>query len=114
MAQLVLKIISNNYLFLMKFMLILSVFLKKVECDSIKNNSSYTEKYQSHIPCSFAYKVVCIDNRFSKKVVLYRGKNAVYKFIEAILSEYSYCRGVIRNILIRILLCIQKKKKEFS
>ena len=63
--------------------------LKRVECDSIKNNSSCTEKYQSHIPCSFAYKVVCIDNKFSKKVVLYRGKNAVYKFIEAILSDYS-------------------------
>ena len=47
---------------------------KKVECDSIKNDSSYTEKYQSHILCSFSYKVVCIDNKFSKKVVLYRGK----------------------------------------
>ena len=42
--------------------------LKKVECDSIKNNSSYAEKYQSHIPCRFASKVVCIDNKFSKKV----------------------------------------------
>ena len=59
----------------------------------LKSNSSYTEKYQSHIPCSFTYKVVCIDNKFSKNVVLYRGKNAVYKFIEAILSEYKYCRG---------------------
>ena len=60
--------------------------LEIVECDSI-------EKYQSHIPCSFVYKVVCINNKFSKKVVLYRGKDAVYKFIEAIRSEYSYCRG---------------------
>ena len=58
----------------------------------LKNNSLYKEKYQSDIPCSFAYKVVCTDNKFSKKVVLYRGKNAVYKFIEAIPSEYSYCR----------------------
>ena len=33
-----------------------------------KNNSSYTEKYQDHIPCSFAYKVVCVDNIFSKKL----------------------------------------------
>ena len=41
---------------------------------SDKNNSSYTEKYQDHIPCSFAYKIVCLDNKFSKKVVLYRGK----------------------------------------
>ena len=39
-----------------------------------KNNGSYTEKYQDRIPCSFVYKVVCIDNEFSKKVVLYRGK----------------------------------------
>ena len=44
--------------------------LKGVQ-SSDKNNSSYTEKYQDHIPCSFAYKVVCIDNKFSKNVVLY-------------------------------------------
>ena len=41
---------------------------------SDKNNGSYNEKYQHHIPCSFAYKVPCVDNKFSKKVVLYRGK----------------------------------------
>ena len=35
---------------------------------------SYTRKYQDHIPCSFAYKVVCINDKFSKDVVLYRGK----------------------------------------
>ena len=26
---------------------------------------SYTKKYHEHVPCSFAYKVVCIDDRFS-------------------------------------------------
>ena len=57
-----------------------------------KNDTSYTKKYQGHIPCSFAYKVVCIDHRFSKPVVLYRGKNAVNKFIEVILKEYDYCK----------------------
>ena len=49
---------------------------------SNKNNGSYTEKNQDHIPCSFAYKVACVDNKFSKKVVLYRGKNAAYRFIK--------------------------------
>ena len=58
-----------------------------IECDS---NSSYIRKYQDHIPCSFADKVVCIDNRFSKKVVLHRGKDTVYKFIKSILNEYNY------------------------
>ena len=42
---------------------------------------SYTAKYQDHIPCSFAYKLVCVNDNFSKDVLLYRGKNAVYKFI---------------------------------
>ena len=37
---------------------------------------SNTNKYHNHVPCSFAYKVVCIDNRFSKRIVIYRGENA--------------------------------------
>ena len=35
---------------------------------SDKNNGSYTERYQDHVPCSFDYKVVCADNKFSKKM----------------------------------------------
>ena len=40
----------------------------------INNDILYTRKYQDHIPCSFAYKVVCVDNKYSKKIVLYRGR----------------------------------------
>ena len=47
--------------------------LKGVQ-SNYKNNSLYTEKYQDHMPCSFAYKAVCINNKFSRKVVLYRDK----------------------------------------
>ena len=47
------------------------------------------KKYHDHIPCSFAYKVVCIDDKFSKPIVVYRGKNAAYEFIKAIFNEYS-------------------------
>ena len=72
----------------LKSMLILNVCIKS----SDKNNGSYTEKYQDHIPCSFAYKFVCFDNKFSKRVVLYRGKKAAYRFIEIILEEYDNCK----------------------
>ena len=48
---------------------------------------SCTKKYHDHVPCSYAFKVVCIDNRFSKPIVVYRGKNAAYEFIKAILEE---------------------------
>ena len=47
-------------------------YLLKGVKSSDKNNGSCTGKYQDHIPCIFAYKVVCIDNKFSKKVVLYK------------------------------------------
>ena len=55
-------------------------------------NTSYTEKYQDHIPCNFAYHVVCIDDKFNKPVVFCRGKNAVNKFIETFLEEYEYSK----------------------
>ena len=37
---------------------------------------SYRKKYQDHIPCSFAYKIVCVDDRFTKRTVVYTGENA--------------------------------------
>ena len=59
---------------------------------------AYTQKkYQDHISYCFVYKVVCIDNKFTKKIVLYRGKSTVYRFIEAILEEYDYCKKTIKN-----------------
>ena len=78
---------------------------------NVKNNGSYTEKYQDHVPCSFAYKVVCVDNIFSKKDVLYRGKNAVYKFIEAILKEYDYCKKMIKKHFNKNLIMSSEEEK---
>ena len=58
---------------------------------------SYKKKYQDHVLCSFAYKVVCVDDRFTKPIVVYRGENAAYEFIKAILKEYKYCRKVMNK-----------------
>ena len=42
----------------------------------------------------FAYKFVCVDDRFIKPIVVHRGENIVYEFIKAILTEYKYCRKI--------------------
>ena len=36
--------------------------------DNVKQNPNepYTEKYQKHVTCSYGYKLVCVDNKFSK------------------------------------------------
>ena len=67
--------------------------LKRFQRNDRNNNTTYTEKYQEHIPCSFVY----IDDRFSKPVNLYRGKNAVNKFIETVLTEMKYCKKIIKK-----------------
>ena len=87
--------------------------LKGVQSND-KNNSSYTKKYQDHIPCSFACKVVCIDDKFSKKVVLYRGKNAVYRFIESILKERSYCQKIIKKHFYKNLVMSAEDEERFQ
>ena len=51
---------------------------------------SYSKKYQDHVPCSFAYKIVCIGYRFTKPIVVFRGENGVLK-------EYKYCKKVMNK-----------------
>ena len=84
--------------------------LKKVKC----NEGSYTEKYQNHIPCSFAYKIVCIDDRFTKPIVVYRGENAAYEFIKAILKEYKYCKKVMNKHFNKNLIMSEEEEHLFQ
>ena len=52
-----------------------------------KINGSYTEKYQDHTPCSFAYKVVCVDNKFNKKVVFTEEKMLLSNLLKQFLKS---------------------------
>ena len=58
---------------------------KKMMQKDAGSNTSYTKKHQEHIPCSLSYKFVSIDDKFSKPVVLYRGKmwstNSLKRFL---------------------------------
>ena len=78
------------------------------------SNTSYTKKHQEHIPCSLSYKFVSIDDKFSKPVVLYRGKNVVNKFIEAVLNKFEYCRLVTKIHFHKKLVMTVKDEKDFE
>ena len=64
-----------------------------------KPEESYTKKYQKHIACSYDYKLVCVDYKFSKNFKEYLGKDAVYNFINTMIEENKYFSEVIKNIL---------------
>ena len=50
-------------------------------------NESYTNKYQNHIACSYDYKLVCVDDKFSQPFKTYLGKDAVYNFLNSMIEE---------------------------
>ena len=55
---------------------------------------SYTNSYQKHTACSYGYKLVCIDDKFSKLFKTYLGKDAVYNFFNSMIEESKYCSDV--------------------
>ena len=83
---------------------------KKVKC----NEGSYTEKYQDHIPCSFAYKIVCIGDKCTKPTIICRGENAAYEFIKAILEEYKYCKKIMKKHFNKNLIMTEEGQDLFQ
>ena len=75
---------------------------------------SYTKKYLDHVPCSFSYKIVCIDNKFSKPIVVFRGENAAYEVIKAILKEYQYYKKVTKKYFNKNLIMSEEEERLFQ
>ena len=81
----------------------------------IKNyEGSYSKKYQDRVPCKFPYKHVCVDDKFSKPSVVFRGSNAAYEFIKAILNKFEYCKKVMKKHFNKNLIMSEEKEKEFQ
>ena len=71
---------------------------EKVQGCMPSDGKSYTEAYQKHKDCSYGYKVVCCyGDKDTKHEQIYRGENAVYQFMEAMLDEVKYCKKVMKK-----------------
>ena len=85
---------------------------------NLKNVENYegfhSRRYQDHIPCSFAYKLVCVDDKFTKPIVVFRGENAAYEFIKAILKEYKYCKKVMNKHFNKNLIMSEEEEHLFQ
>ena len=95
---------------------------KKVQCceqseEMKKDNDtrSYMKAYQTHEDCGYGYKVVCCyDDKYSKYTRIYRGENAVYKFMEKMLEEVEYCKAVIKKHFNKPLVMTEVDKQCFK
>ena len=71
-------------------------------------------KYQDHIPCSFAYKFVCVDGELTKPIVVFRGENAAYEFFKAILKKYQHCKKVMTKHFNKYLIMSEEEEEQFQ
>ena len=83
------------------------------EMEKDKDRRSYTEAYQTHEDCGYGYKVVCCyDDKYSKGI--FRGENAVYKFMEKMLEEIKYCKAVIKKHFNKPLVMTEADEQRFK
>ena len=84
---------------------------QKIDSCQPDDNKAYTEKYQKHVDCGYAYKLVCCyDDKFSKPIQPYGGEKGVYKFLEAIIKEAEYCKKVKKDYFNQPMNLIRWKK----
>ena len=87
---------------------------KRVKGNDKNNNTSYTKKDQDHIPCIFAYKVVCVHNNFNKPVVLYWERMQFIDSLKQFLKSVTlFGKNDKKSHLIKNQLHLQKMKKGF-
>ena len=45
------------------------------------------DKYGKHVACSHGYKILSVDDKFSRDFKPYLGEDAVYSFISSMIEE---------------------------
>lgn len=56
------------------------------------------------------HAMIDIQNQFN----IYRGENAVYKFMEKMLDEVKYCRNIIKHKFNKPLKMTEKDEENFK
>ena len=64
--------------------------------------------------CSFAYKVACVDDKFSKYIVLHRERNAVNKIIRSVLKKYANCKSALKKHFNKNLIMTAEENELFE
>ena len=88
---------------------------KKIHGCMKNDDKSFTEEYQKHIDCSYGYKLVCCyDDKYSKPVQIYRGKDSAYKFLEKMLDEVIHCKKIVKKHFNKELIMTKDDENNFK
>ena len=74
----------------------------------------YTSKHQKHIACNYGYKLVCVDDKFSKPFKTYLGEDAVDNFINSMIEESEFCSNMKEKRFNKELMMTIKGNENFK
>ena len=77
------------------------------------NTTSYTTEYQNHLISSYAYKVVCQNDKYTKPIKYYRGENATKDFLTNLLKESEEIENILINKFNEKMIITKKQQNEF-
>ena len=79
-------------------------------------NEPYTKKYQKHVASlvSYGYKLVCVDDKFSKPFKSDLGENAVYNCISSLIEGSKYCSDVTKKHFNKELVMTKEDNEDFK
>ena len=70
----------------------------------------YSKKYQDHILCIFANKLVLMTNLVNR-LLFFRGKNVAFKIVKEILKVYEYCKKVAKKHFSKNLIITEEEEE---
>ena len=63
---------------------------------------------------SYGYKLVCVDDKFSKPFESYLGKDGVYNFISSMIEGSKYCSDVMKKHFNKELMMTEKDSEDLD
>ena len=76
---------------------------------------SYTKNIkQKHVAFRYGYKLVCVDDKFSKPFKSYSGEDTVYNFINSMTEKSMYCSEVMKKHFNKELVMTKEDDEDFE
>ena len=76
---------------------------------------SYTKNIkQKHVAFRYGYKLVCVDDKFSKPFKSYSGEDTVYNFINSMTEKIMYCSEVMKKHFNKELVMTKEDDEDFE
>ena len=112
------KIYFKNYYKMLKSPFVIYCDFESIlePIETVKQDAdltSYTTEYQNHLISSYAYKVVCQNDKYTKPIKYFRGEDATKDFLNNLLKESDEIEKILKTKFNEKMIISKKQQNEF-